>query len=91
MGLLLVDGRGLIVRINARALAMFGYEEAELIGTDRDPAAPSPAPSCRHPQGYIAAPSIRAMGKGRDLTGRRKDGIEFPPRNRAKPAHRKTG
>lgn len=80
MGLLLVDGRGLIVRINARALAMFGYEEAELVGEPIETLLPHRARPHHVAirEGYIAAPSIRAMGKGRDLTGRRKDGIEFP-------------
>lgn len=79
-GVVMVDAQGAIVLANAETARMFGYAESELIGLSVDELVPS-----RHAVGhrelrvgYMADPTVRSMGAGRDLHGRRKDGTEFP-------------
>lgn len=78
--LILVDHSGKIVRANPQTEKLFGYSINELIGQSVELLVPD-AVRPRHP-GYRDAffdnPAIRAMGAGRDLYGRRKDGSEFP-------------
>ncbi len=79
-GMVMVDGSGRIVLVNQHALRMFGYARDELDGQLVEiliPARFGPG----HPKvraGYLADPTSRPMGSGRDLFGRRKDGTEFP-------------
>ena len=59
---------------------MFGYDKSELIGQPTESLLPETE---RHQHiedraAYMRAPSPKAMGTGRDLHGRRKDGSEFP-------------
>ncbi len=79
-GMIMVDATGRIKLINKQAEQMFGYEPGELIGQPVDVLVPQRVagqhPKLRHD--YFHDPSTRAMGKGRDLTARRKDGSEFP-------------
>lgn len=79
-GMLLIDDAGRIVAVNERASAMFGYPAPDLLGEGVEKLLPHRfrAGHAALMKGYKAAPSVRAMGKGRDLTGRRSDGIEFP-------------
>ncbi|MFO0706740.1 MAG: PAS domain S-box protein [Nitrospira sp.] len=79
-GMLLVDGQGTITLVNRQIEQIFGYSRQELIGqpiellmTDRR--------RIEHPakrQAFSQSPTVRAMGHGRDLHGRRKDGSEVP-------------
>jgi PAS domain S-box-containing protein len=59
---------------------MFGYARAELIGASLEMLVPERfrATHGGHRRAFAAAPTIRQMGVGRDLTARRKDGSEFP-------------
>jgi PAS domain S-box-containing protein len=75
-----VDDEGTIVSANERAEALFGYEPGELRGHEVEVLVPE---RFRHEHrsyraGYMAAPRAREMGAGLDLTGRRRDGSEFP-------------
>ncbi len=79
-GMLLVDGAGHIVLTNEHLRSTFGYTEAELAGQPIERLLPE-----RHRQAHVgmrdaflASPSRRNMGEGRDLTGLRKDGVEIP-------------
>jgi protein-histidine pros-kinase len=74
------NGDGLVVRVNAQAESMFGYERAELIGQTIDLLLPERFRTnhLSHLQGYYAQPRTRSMGAGLELYGRRKDGSEFP-------------
>jgi PAS domain S-box-containing protein len=59
---------------------MFGYPRKELTGQPVELLIPARF-SAAHPQhraGYSARPHVRAMGTGLELSGRRKDGSEFP-------------
>ncbi len=79
-GLLMVDEQGAIRMVNRQIDQLFGYERAELIGQSVEILVPQHMRS--HHAGdrteFIAHSESRAMGKGRDLYGVRKDGQEFP-------------
>jgi len=79
-GLLVADGTGNIVLVNAGLECMFGYTRGELLGQPVERLIPE-----RYRGGHLSQraeffhnPSMRAMGTGRDLCGLRKDGSEFP-------------
>ena len=79
-GILLVNQTGQIVLVNAHIEELFGYGREELIGQSVEILVPERFAS-KHPEyraNFLAAPTRRAMGAGRELFGRRKDGSEFP-------------
>eukprot|EP00913_Durusdinium_trenchii_P008856 g8322.t1 len=80
IAVIMVNRQGTIVFTNTMATALFGYENSELLGKQVELLVPEPARSSHAElrSGYMAAPQQRAMGVGRDLYGRRKDGTEFP-------------
>jgi PAS domain S-box-containing protein len=73
-----VDGR--IVFANAAASQMFGYPEDELVGLVVEALVPErlrdthPALRAR----YLESPASRRMRPDREVSGRKKDGTEFP-------------
>ena len=75
-----VDRKGSIVLVNARLEEMFGYERGDLIGHRIE----ALMPECyrdlhvEHVDRFFSQSHARPMGKGLDLHGLRKDGIEFP-------------
>ncbi|MFN8711689.1 MAG: ATP-binding protein [Bacteroidota bacterium] len=79
-GIIVVNGRGNIVRCNPSACQMFGYEPGELLGNLIGKLVPERYASGHAEQhyAYTANPEPRRMGSGRDLFARRKDGTEFP-------------
>ncbi|WP_372657261.1 sensor histidine kinase [Hydrogenophaga sp.] len=80
VAMIVVNPEGQITRLNQLAETTFGYQSEELIGKKVETLIPEryrhAHPSFRH--GFLSAPSARPMGAGRDLSGRRKDGSEFP-------------
>jgi len=79
-GIVLVDREGKIVLVNSHVEKLFGYRRHELIGKVVDILVPERFAS-QHPAHrakFLAAPAARAMGAGRELFARRKDGSEFP-------------
>jgi PAS domain S-box-containing protein len=79
-GTILVDHQGRIVLVNAHAEKLFGWERDELVGKDIELLVPERFVDA-HPgdrTNFFALPEARAMGAGRELFGRRKDGSEFP-------------
>jgi len=79
-GIVVVNEAGTITLVNAQTEKAFGYTRAELVGQSVEVLVPdrfrAPHPAQR--RGFFADPKARAMGAGRDLFGRRKDGSEFP-------------
>lgn len=79
-GMIIVDARGRIVRVNLQAEHMFGYSASLMIDRPVEDLVPlSLRP--RHVgerTRYMTNPQLRTMGVGRDLNGRRQDGSEFP-------------
>jgi PAS domain S-box-containing protein len=79
-GFILVDGRGRIAQVNLAAARMFAYPQSELVGASIEALVPDSV-RARHPElraRFQEHPEARAMGAGRDLRGRRKDGSEIP-------------
>ena len=79
-GMLMVDENGTILLVNRQIDQLFGYDRAELIGQPVEMLVPQHMRS--HHAGdraeFFAHSESRAMGKGRDLFGVRKNGTEFP-------------
>src|SRR6202041_2540228 len=64
--IVVVDAAGVMVRVNARAESMFGYEREELLGKPVELLVPDHARQghkARRDQ-YIEAPHMRQMGAG---------------------------
>lgn len=79
-GIVVVDASGRIVIANTQAERLFGYTREELVGQPVELLVPERYRAAHVPtrQGYFSAPKTRPMGAGRPLTGRKKDGTEFP-------------
>ncbi len=78
--IVVVDTNGRIVDVNAQALGLFGYSRDELLGELVEILLPQGVRG-RHVSErdrYVRSPRIRPMGAGLDLSGRHKDGREFP-------------
>jgi PAS domain S-box-containing protein len=87
--ILLVDEQGRIVMANPQTEAMFGYSAEELGGQSMEILVPERFRG-RHPayrQEFHASPQTRAMGKGRELFARRKDGSEVEVEIALNPIH----
>src|SRR5262249_32502593 len=79
-GIILVDSHGRIGLVNNHIEELFGYPRDELLGQAVEILVPERFVS-QHPSHrgkFVAAPSARKMGTGRELFARRKDGSEFP-------------
>jgi hypothetical protein len=79
-GVLLINADGRIALVNGAAERMFGYDHDELLGQTLEVLLPDRVRERHreHRADYFAAPRLRPMGSGLDLSGRRKDGTEFP-------------
>ena len=80
VAMIVVDQQGTISRANGLAESTFGYASGELLGLSVEALVPDRF-RARHPQyrqGFTSEEHARPMGAGRDLSGRRKDGSEFP-------------
>jgi PAS domain S-box-containing protein len=79
-GILLVNQTGQIVLVNSQIEQLFGYGREELIGHSVEILVPERFAGAHpeHRAKFFAAPAARAMGAGRELFARRKDGTEFP-------------
>jgi PAS domain S-box-containing protein len=75
-----VDQTGKLVYVNNRACELFGYDPAELVGKPVEVLLPEDVrgPHVEMRKGYMAAPTRRPMGTGRNLRAKRGDGRTFP-------------
>jgi diguanylate cyclase (GGDEF)-like protein/PAS domain S-box-containing protein/hemerythrin-like metal-binding protein len=78
--IVVVDENAVICVANSQVEMMFGYQRSELLGRPIEIVVPERL-QAQHSvarTAFLAAPEVRAMGMGRDLFGRRKDGTEVP-------------
>ena len=78
--MVIVNAAGTIQLANAVTEKLFGYDREELIGCPVEILIPERFRG-QHPghrAEFFASPRSRAMGAGREITGRREDGSEFP-------------
>jgi PAS domain S-box-containing protein len=78
--IVLVDPSGRITLVNSEAERLFGYTRGELLGQLVEELVPTRFHGHHptHRTKYFTEPQTRPMGIGLELSGRRKDGTEFP-------------
>ncbi len=79
-GIIVTGQDGNIVLANPAAERIFGYQSAELVGATIEVLIPEQFRNHHHElrKGFYETPSNRAMGHGRDLYGRKKEGTHIP-------------
>jgi PAS domain S-box-containing protein len=79
-GIVVVDDEAVIVAVNRYAGELFGYSEEELVGKPMELLVPERhrRAHAAHLRAFFADPRTRPMAMGAALTGRRRDGSEFP-------------
>lgn len=87
--IIVVDTDGTIVLANAQVEALFLYPREELIGRCMEILVPDRAREAHGAlrERYGQSPSLRPMGSGLDLHGRRRDGSEIPIEISLSPLH----
>ncbi len=91
--IVVVDRSGRIGIINQLAERLFGYSRQELLGMQIEELVPQRfrQQHVGHRDDYFREPRTRPMGQGRELSGRRKDGSEFPVEISLSPLKTETG
>lgn len=90
VGLVVVDAGAQIISVNDYVEQLLGYDRDELLGQSVEMLVPERL-RLEHAdlrQGFANAPHERAMGHGRDLHARRRDGTEIPVEIGLKPIRR---
>ena len=79
-GVVVVDEEGSIKLVNASTEKLFGYKRSELLEKNIETLVPARLADMHKAERkmFVQKAQARRMGAGRDLTGRRKDGSEFP-------------
>ncbi len=79
-GVVHIDQRGQIISVNDAVLAMFGYEEEELVGRNISMLTPEPHRSAHdgYVARYLSTRDARIVGRRREMVGVRKDGGLVP-------------
>lgn len=79
-GIITIDSNGIVETINSSAAFQFGYNPDEILGQNIKMLMPEPYHS--HHDGYldnyIKTRKAKIIGIGREVTGLRKDGSQFP-------------
>lgn len=78
-GILVIDDKGFIIKVNPSVEKMFGYEKEELIGEKIEILIPKEYRDIhkKHRATYNKNPKTRAMGEGKNLFGLNKNGSRF--------------
>jgi PAS domain S-box-containing protein len=78
--IVIVNGEGRIVLVNAQTERLFGYGRDELLGQSIETLVPERYHAAHgvHRTRFFQDPRVRAMGAGQQLYGRRKNGTEVP-------------
>ncbi len=85
--MVMINEKGIIEMVNAQAELVFGFERGEMLGQPIEILVPERFRR-NHPglrTSFFGHPESRPMGVGRDLYGLKKDGSEFPDRDRPQP------
>ena len=92
-GMVMSDAEGKMVLVNRTAERLFGYERGELLGRQVEELLPEALRETHREDRarFMASPTIRAMGAGRDIRGRRKDGEDVPVEIRLNPIQTSDG
>jgi PAS domain S-box-containing protein len=79
-GMVMVNEDGDILMVNSQMERLFGYDRSQMIGRPIEMLLPERYRATHPGQrgDFFRSPLTRAMGHGRDLFARRKDGSEFP-------------
>ena len=79
-GIIVIDAGGKIEAFNRGAERLFGYLASEVLGRNVSMLMPSPHHEDHdgYLHRYLATGQATIIGKGREVTGRRRDGVVFP-------------
>jgi PAS domain S-box-containing protein len=88
-----IDTTATITYVNPQAVRTFGYLREELLGQAIELLLPDRVAGQHgaYRTEFLAHPVARSMGIGLDLSGRRKDGTEFPVEISLSPVHHSSG
>jgi len=78
--MVVIDARGRILSFSKAAERLFGFSEADIVGANVSCLMPQPDRGAHddYMHHYLATGERRIIGKGRTVTGKRKDGTTFP-------------
>ena len=87
--IIIANKSGRILLANAQASVLFGYPKEELLNQELELLLPERmrGDHVNRRQGFSANASVRPMGSGLDIVGRRKDGSEVPLDIKLSPLH----
>lgn len=79
-GIIIIDSKGIIEEVNSASCFLFGYPESELIGNSVNILMPvnESINHDRYIHNYQTTRQPKIIGRGREVTGKKKNGVEFP-------------
>lgn len=78
-GIIVIDKRGIMEKVNAAACLLFGYKKDELLGQNVSMLMPSPYREAHNTyiHNYLTTKQAKIIGIGREVTGQTKQGKTF--------------